>query len=313
MSGGPFEPATYETAPDTEPSAAVPDDQRVVAVRQPAPVFALAGQARAGVDDEGLAALLVDHWDWELRSSPTWATTLGDHRNDDKLADNSLAGIERHRTERRRFLERARAVDPNGLSPRDRTTLALFVAGLEADVGTEVCEFELWSVSPRGNPVGQFNRLPESHKVESVEDGANLLARYRAVPGSVDNTIAALRAGAAKGLVANAETLRRTLAMRPAPERGAAVRRLGDLLREHKTELGELISLEMGKIRSEGLGEVQEMIDICDFAVGLSRQLYGLTIASERPRHRMMEQWHPLGPVGIISAFNFPMEVRFTP
>jgi len=213
MSGGPFEPATYETAPDTEPSAAVPDDQRVVAVRQPAPVFALAGQARAGVDDEGLAALLVDHWDWELRSSPTWATTLGDHRNDDKLADNSLAGIERHRTERRRFLERARAVDPNGLSPRDRTTLALFVAGLEADVGTEVCEFELWSVSPRGNPVGQFNRLPESHKVESVEDGANLLARYRAVPGSVDNTIAALRAGAAKGLVANAETLRRTLAM----------------------------------------------------------------------------------------------------
>jgi len=97
--------------------------------------------------------------------------------------------------------------------------------------------------------------------------------------------------------------------MRPAPERGAAVRRLGDLLREHKTELGELISLEMGKIRSEGLGEVQEMIDICDFAVGLSRQLYGLTIASERPRHRMMEQWHPLGPVGIISAFNFPMAV----
>jgi aldehyde dehydrogenase (NAD+) len=97
--------------------------------------------------------------------------------------------------------------------------------------------------------------------------------------------------------------------MRPAPKRGEAVRRLGELLREHKEPLGELISLEMGKIRAEGLGEVQEMVDICDFAVGLSRQLHGLTIATERPRHRMMEQWHPLGPVAIITAFNFPMAV----
>ena len=87
------------------------------------------------------------------------------------------------------------------------------------------------------------------------------------------------------------------------------VRRLGELLRQRKEPLGELVSLEMGKIRAEGLGEVQEMIDICDFAVGLSRQLHGLTIASERPRHRMMEQWHPLGPVGIVTAFNFPMAV----
>ena len=97
--------------------------------------------------------------------------------------------------------------------------------------------------------------------------------------------------------------------MRPAPKRGELVRELGELLREHKEPLGELVSLEMGKIRSEGLGEVQEMIDICDFAVGLSRQLYGLTIASERPRHRMMEQWHPLGPIGIVTAFNFPVAV----
>src|SRR6059058_2947116 len=96
---------------------------------------------------------------------------------------------------------------------------------------------------------------------------------------------------------------------RPAPRRGELVRRLGELLREHKESLGELVSLETGKIRSEGLGEVQEMIDICDFAVGLSRQLHGLTIASERPGHRMMEQWHPLGVVGIISAFNFPVAV----
>jgi len=96
---------------------------------------------------------------------------------------------------------------------------------------------------------------------------------------------------------------------RPAPRRGELVRRLGELLREHKESLGELVSLETGKIRSEGLGEVQEMIDICDFAVGLSRQLHGLTIASERPSHRLMEQWHPLGAVGIVTAFNFPVAV----
>jgi aldehyde dehydrogenase (NAD+) len=97
--------------------------------------------------------------------------------------------------------------------------------------------------------------------------------------------------------------------MRPAPKRGEIVRRLGELLRENKKALGELVSLESGKIRAEGLGEVQEMIDICEFAVGLSRQLHGLTIASERPRHRLMEQWHPLGIAGIVTAFNFPVAV----
>ena len=95
----------------------------------------------------------------------------------------------------------------------------------------------------------------------------------------------------------------------PGPVRGQLVRELGELLREHKDDLGALVSIEAGKIRSEGLGEVQEMIDICDLAVGLSRQLFGLTIASERPGHRMMEQWHPLGVVGVISAFNFPVAV----
>ncbi|MDP9118038.1 MAG: aldehyde dehydrogenase family protein [Actinomycetota bacterium] len=95
----------------------------------------------------------------------------------------------------------------------------------------------------------------------------------------------------------------------PPPARGQLVRELGELLREHKQDLGTLVSIEAGKIRSEGLGEVQEMIDICDLAVGLSRQLFGLTIASERPGHRMMEQWHPLGVVGVISAFNFPVAV----
>src|SRR5258708_11322791 len=95
----------------------------------------------------------------------------------------------------------------------------------------------------------------------------------------------------------------------PAPKRGEVVRQLGNALRGLKTELGQLVSLEVGKILPEGGGEVQEMIDICDFATGLSRQLHGLTIASERPGHRMMEQWQPLGVVGIISAFNFPVAV----
>lgn len=95
----------------------------------------------------------------------------------------------------------------------------------------------------------------------------------------------------------------------PAPQRGEIVRQIGNKLREYKEPLGKLVSYEMGKIYQEGMGEVQEMIDICDFAVGLSRQLYGLTIVSERPNHRMMEQWHPLGIVGIITAFNFPVAV----
>ncbi|MFF3687186.1 aldehyde dehydrogenase family protein [Streptomyces sp. NPDC002187] len=95
----------------------------------------------------------------------------------------------------------------------------------------------------------------------------------------------------------------------PAPRRGELVRRLGELLRDHKSDLADLVTVEAGKIRSEALGEIQEMIDICDFAVGLSRQLYGRAIASERPGHRLAETWHPLGVVGVISAFNFPAAV----
>jgi aldehyde dehydrogenase (NAD+) len=110
-------------------------------------------------------------------------------------------------------------------------------------------------------------------------------------------------------VVAEAARAFHTWRMIPAPKRGDFVRDLGNALREMKEPLGDLVSLEMGKIRAEGHGEVQEMIDICDFAVGLSRQLYGLTMASERPAHRMMEQWHPLGVIGVITAFNFPVAV----
>ncbi len=109
--------------------------------------------------------------------------------------------------------------------------------------------------------------------------------------------------------VASASQRFRTWRMAPAPKRGEIVRLIGLALREKREALGELISLEMGKIRAEGIGEIQECIDICDFAVGLSRQLYGMTTHSERPRHRMYEQWHPLGVIGIITAFNFPAAV----
>src|SRR5579862_1178373 len=109
-------------------------------------------------------------------------------------------------------------------------------------------------------------------------------------------------------IAASAEAFRKWRDV-PAPKRGELVRLLGEELRANKDALGRLVTIENGKILQEGLGEVQEMIDICDFAVGLSRQLYGLTIASERPSHRMIEQWHPLGVVGIISAFNFPVAV----
>ncbi len=110
-------------------------------------------------------------------------------------------------------------------------------------------------------------------------------------------------------IVGDAVTAFESFRMLPAPRRGALVRDLGSALRDLKEPLGDLVSLEMGKIRAEGHGEVQEMIDICDFATGLSRQLYGLTMASERPAHRMMEQWHPLGAIGVITAFNFPVAV----
>lgn len=110
-------------------------------------------------------------------------------------------------------------------------------------------------------------------------------------------------------VVATAKAAYETWRLWPAPRRGEVVRQVGDALRANKEALGRLVSYEMGKSLQEGYGEVQEMIDICDFAVGLSRQLHGLTMHSERPGHRMYEQWHPLGIVGIISAFNFPVAV----
>ena len=126
------------------------------------------------------------------------------------------------------------------------------------------------------------------------------------------NRIAAVRQATEKTyeqVVSRADESFKKWRMMPAPKRGLVVRDLGQAIRDVKEPLGELVTLEMGKIKAEGVGEVQEMIDICDFAVGLSRQLYGLTMHSERPAHRMYEQWHPLGAIGVITAFNFPVAV----
>src|SRR5688572_22492475 len=142
-----------------------------------------------------------------------------------------------------------------------------------------------------------------------ISAGAGALESRSPIDGRVIGRVQVADGQAVAAAVARAHDAFLAWRLVPPPRRGELVRLLGEVLREHKQALGRLVSLESGKILAEGQGEVQEMIDICDFAVGLSRQLYGLTIATERPGHRMMETWHPLGPVGVISAFNFPVAV----
>lgn len=137
----------------------------------------------------------------------------------------------------------------------------------------------------------------------------NVIESYSPVDGTLIAKVKASTKEDYQAAMAKAEEAFKTWRLVPAPKRGEIVRQMGDELRKYKEPLGQLVSYEMGKSLQEGLGEVQEMIDICDFAVGLSRQLYGLTMHSERPMHRMYEQWHPFGVVGIISAFNFPVAV----
>jgi aldehyde dehydrogenase (NAD+) len=138
---------------------------------------------------------------------------------------------------------------------------------------------------------------------------AGVLEPVSPADGSVIGRVFASSAADYELLMQRAQDAFRVWRTTPAPKRGEAIRLCGEALRKHKNALGSLVALEMGKIKPEGDGEVQEMIDIADFAVGLSRQLYGLTMHSERPGHRMYEQWHPLGIVGVISAFNFPVAV----
>ncbi len=141
------------------------------------------------------------------------------------------------------------------------------------------------------------------------ETSSKKLVSINPTTGEAIGSVLQSSAATYDSVVASAQTAFSTWRMLPAPQRGLVVRDLGNALREFIEPLGEMVTLEVGKIRPEGIGEVQEMIDICDFALGLSRQLYGLSMHSERPSHRMYEQWHPLGPIGIISAFNFPVAV----
>ncbi|HSR49355.1 MAG TPA: aldehyde dehydrogenase family protein [Acidobacteriota bacterium] len=141
-----------------------------------------------------------------------------------------------------------------------------------------------------------------------MDDGEEIVSYNPATGDRIASVIESSAATYDRVVEAAAQRFR-TWRRLPAPQRGEVVRDLGNALRQLKEPLGELVTLEMGKIRAEGLGEVQEMIDICDFAVGQSRQLYGLSMHSERPDHRMYEQWHPMGVTGIITAFNFPVAV----
>ena len=153
--------------------------------------------------------------------------------------------------------------------------------------------------TPPGAPACEWGG-PDNNNTRTIHSPAD---------GKLIGTVAMATAEDYEQVVAKAQEAFKTWRTVPAPKRGEIVRQIGNKLRDYKEPLGKLVSYEMGKILQEGLGEVQEMIDICDFAVGLSRQLHGLTMHSERPAHRMYEQYHPLGVVGIISAFNFPVAV----
>ena len=163
--------------------------------------------------------------------------------------------------------------------------------------------------APAGSLVSETSSLLKALGVERARHVGGTLKARSPITGETIAAVVEVDEAEAKRAIGQAHAAFLEWRLVPAPRRGELVRLLGEELRAHKAALGRLVSIEVGKSLSEGLGEVQEMIDICDFAVGLSRQLYGLTIATERSEHRMMETWHPLGVTGIISAFNFPVAV----
>jgi len=172
----------------------------------------LAADAIAGVTDPELQALLAEHWEWTMRWSPTWATNLGDHRFDDRLAPRDAAAVERYQSERRDFLARAQRLDAGKLSAQDRETLSLLTGDLAAGVASDVCRMHQWSLSARDNPFEQLSySLGEGHRVVTPTDGQNLVSRLGQAPRAFDDTIANLRAGLAEGWVASAEVVRRTV------------------------------------------------------------------------------------------------------
>jgi len=157
--------------------------------------------------------------------------------------------------------------------------------------------------------LGLKDKNPGTSTGLQTSDSGNYIESRSPVDGALIGSVSETTQQEYENVIKRAEEAFQVWRATPAPARGEIVRQYGNELRKHKEALGRLVSYEMGKSLQEGWGEVQEMIDICDFAVGQSRMLYGLTMHSERPQHRMYEQWHPLGPVGIISAFNFPVAV----
>jgi uncharacterized protein (DUF885 family) len=164
-------------------------------------------------ESPALSALIEDHWQWRLRRSPVFATTLGDHRYDDQLPAVAQAEVLAEQRERRELLERAVLLAEQGLPAGDRLTLELLTEQLEGAIGTEICESHLWVVSANDNPVTDFNLLPEQHKVTDAATADSLLARYRLIPRAIDDMAANLRHGLSRGKTASAESVRRTLAL----------------------------------------------------------------------------------------------------
>jgi len=173
----------------------------------------LAQEAVAGVDSPAFRALLAKHWDAAMHASPVYAGTLGDHRFDDQLGDSSEAAVLARQAEQHAFLRQARALDTTDFSARDKTTLALFIETLYRQGEREQCENFRWSVSARDNPVSSANGLPNDHKLVDMASVRNLVSRYEKIAGTVDASIANLRTGLAAGRVANAESIRRTIAL----------------------------------------------------------------------------------------------------
>jgi uncharacterized protein (DUF885 family) len=213
--------------------------------------------ARAGVRDERLAALLVDHWRSTLEHHPLLATTLGVHELDHLLTDNSVAGIEACRDQRRALLERARSIPKSALSASEALTLAQLVDELETTVAVDGWAFEEWTIDPRySNPVIRHSYLPEIHRVRSPADAANLLARYRLIPRAIDNDVALLAIGADKGLFATCESTRRVV----------------DLVRRQLAQpLDRWPLLQPARAEMHGLAEELTMVVQCEIAPALER------------------------------------------
>jgi uncharacterized protein (DUF885 family) len=164
-------------------------------------------------ESPALKDLIEEHWQWRLRRSPVFATTLGDHRYDDQLGAVAHGEILAEQRQQRELLERAELLGAEGLPPGDRLALDLLVEQLEGAIGTEICEAHLWSVSANDNPVTRFNLLPQQHAVTDAASADSLLARYRLIPRAIDDMAANLRQGLSRGKIASAESVRRTLAL----------------------------------------------------------------------------------------------------